>query len=444
MNGPLHRQMSYVGILFLLLFTTSCSQRESNPWIDRALGVANAMFSNDTTGYLPYIRPGFRNNFTPSKVRNQIKMIEDRFGTLDSLILPVYKKVTSSNIVDLLCCLKKGMVTWRFVFDDSIRLIGTTFLRPIIPYDSPSYVDTSAFIELPALLGAEPNLLPGKFTVPRGRPPYPAVIFIHDGGPWSEDETRGLNLLFKDLAWGLASRGIAGMRYQKRTYAYPGQLSPDSVTLENETIDDVYGTIEWMKTRMNLDSTRIFLIGHGIGGYLIPRLLSEKPLFAGGIIMGSPAKSVVKGLRERVQYLLSLPDSLLGYSRVSETILSRLDSFTTGMLPDTSRVFGMPASYFYELKKSSPDAYVRSVTAPLLIMHGGRDFEYGRNQIREWKALFSDTTAVVFKSYPELNHLFENVQSSSSPSPRDYFIRTHVDSTVIFDIADWIWKNSRP
>jgi len=42
-----------------------------------------------------------------------------------------------------------------------------------------------------------------------------------------------------------------------------------------------------------------------------------------------------------------------------------------------------------------------------------------------------------------LNHLFENVLIFPAPSPRDYYIRTHVDSLVVFDIADWITKRVR-
>jgi hypothetical protein len=43
---------------------------------------------------------------------------------------------------------------------------------------------------------------------------------VHGSGPNDRDSTVGANKIFRDLAEGLASAGIAVLRYDKRTYRY--------------------------------------------------------------------------------------------------------------------------------------------------------------------------------------------------------------------------------
>ena len=60
--------------------------------------------------------------------------------------------------------------------------------------------------------------LPGTLILPDGEGPFPVVVFVHGSGPSDRDETINGNKPFKDLAEGLAEKGIASYRYDKRTY----------------------------------------------------------------------------------------------------------------------------------------------------------------------------------------------------------------------------------
>ncbi|NRF92030.1 hypothetical protein HQN89_13555 [Paenibacillus frigoriresistens] len=52
--------------------------------------------------------------------------------------------------------------------------------------------------------------LEGILTLPDSHTEkVPAVVFVHGSGPLDKDETIGVNKLFRDLADGLAKRGIA-------------------------------------------------------------------------------------------------------------------------------------------------------------------------------------------------------------------------------------------
>ena len=49
----------------------------------------------------------------------------------------------------------------------------------------------------------------------------PVVILVHGSGPSNMDEFMGPNAPFRDLAEGLSRRGVAVLRYDKRTFVCP-------------------------------------------------------------------------------------------------------------------------------------------------------------------------------------------------------------------------------
>ena len=62
--------------------------------------------------------------------------------------------------------------------------------------------------------------------------PFPVVVLVQGSGPSDRDETIGpKQARSRDLAWGLASQGIAVLRYDKRTYVYPTKTLTSSLTL---------------------------------------------------------------------------------------------------------------------------------------------------------------------------------------------------------------------
>ena len=53
---------------------------------------------------------------------------------------------------------------------------------------------------------------------------FPAVVLVHGSGPSNMDEKVGNNYPFKDFAEGLSNRGIAVLRYDKRTFVYGKEM----------------------------------------------------------------------------------------------------------------------------------------------------------------------------------------------------------------------------
>src|SRR5437868_1155092 len=77
-------------------------------------------------------------------------------------------------------------------------------------------VNRDTFDEREVTVGKGEWELPGTLGLPKGSGPFPAVVLVQGSGPQDRDETMGVNKPFQDIAWGLASNGIAVLRYDKR------------------------------------------------------------------------------------------------------------------------------------------------------------------------------------------------------------------------------------
>jgi hypothetical protein len=81
-------------------------------------------------------------------------------------------------------------------------------------------------------------ILLATVSIPQGDGPFAAVLLVHGSGPQDRDETLPPNKPFRDLAWGLASQGIAVLCYDKRTKVYAASLKRerDTLTVKEEVI----------------------------------------------------------------------------------------------------------------------------------------------------------------------------------------------------------------
>ena len=123
------------------------------------------------------------------------------------------------EIVLITCEFEKATLDARVVFDKAGKIAGLGFVptAPPVKYEPPAYADAAKFVESEVTVGSGEWALPGTLTMPKGAGPFPALVLVHGSGPNDRDETLGPNKPFKDLAWGLASRGIAVLRYDKRS-----------------------------------------------------------------------------------------------------------------------------------------------------------------------------------------------------------------------------------
>ena len=128
------------------------------------------------------------------------------------------------------------------MFNPDKQIAGLFFAPSKLPaeYKTPGYADLDSFDEKEVIVGTGEWKLPGTLTIPKGQKECPAVILVHGSGPNDRDESIGPNKPFKDIAWGLASKKIAVLRYEKRTREHQKKLSKEKTpfTVKQESIDD--------------------------------------------------------------------------------------------------------------------------------------------------------------------------------------------------------------
>ena len=108
------------------------------------------------------------------------------------------------------------------------------------------FVPSIAFCETGNLMEEEVSVsdpaLPGTLTLPEdAASPLPAVVLLHGSGPNDRDETVGQTKMFRDLAQGLAEKGVAVLRYDKRTLVYGSaytQADLKTFTVSEESMKD--------------------------------------------------------------------------------------------------------------------------------------------------------------------------------------------------------------
>jgi dienelactone hydrolase len=274
--------------------------------------------------------------------------------------------------------------------------------------------------------------LPGTLTVPVGAGPFPAIVLVHGSGPNDRDETVGGAKIFKDLAEGLASRGIVVLRYEKRTMQYRARIAAiKNYTVQEETVEDAVNAIALLRTQAEVNARRIFVLGHALGGYLAPRIAEQDGKLAGIILMAGNARPLEDLLVDQVTYMGITGQQLEN----AKALQAKVKKLAPGD-EDTPAFGGVPVSYWLDLKDYDPPAAAKKLGIPMLILQGERDFQATMADFALWKAAVGSSKGVVMKSYPALNHLF--VAGEGKSLPAEYSKPGHVAPAVIEEIAKFV------
>ena len=304
----------------------------------------------------------------------------------------------------------------------------------------PAYVDTEAFTEREVTFGNEPFILNGTLSLPTGESTFPAVVIVHGSGPNDRNGTLGTLAAYRDIAQGLASQGILVLRYDKRTLTYGATIQiDDTFTVDAESTDDAVFAVEFLKTVPEVDSSRIFVLGHSQGASVTPRILQRSEGVRGGILLAGATRSFADLVREQIAYITEVnPDAMTSPAIVGlQTIVANYDAVTAGA--SYEETFGEQAEYFQSLAELAPLVTAQAIEQPLLILQGERDYQVTMVDFGVWQEAFADSERVSLKSYPALNHQFMSQgETSRLAIPQDYEIPDFVSAEVIQDIADWI------
>jgi pimeloyl-ACP methyl ester carboxylesterase len=331
----------------------------------------------------------------------------------------------------------------QFTLDQSNRVVGMYFRPPDKPlpdaWKRPSYSKPETFHERELTIGNDMWKLGGTLTSPASNERVPGVLLVHGPGPDDRDESLFANRIFRDLAEGLASRGYAALRYDKRTKVYAEQLSETGYTIEEETVDDATRAMALLRKQPEIDPARVYLLGHSLGGYAGPLIAARDGKLAGLILMAAPARPIEDVAFDQTDYVAHLrgePSSTeqarLNQLRAEVDRVKSLDP----KADNPPVLLGLPVAWWLNLKGYSPVTEAQRLGIPTLVIQGERDFQVTMKDFSQWKSGLVANRNVTFHSYPSLNNLF--IKGEGKGSPADYHLPGNVAPEVLDDIVTWL------
>ena len=308
---------------------------------------------------------------------------------------------------------------------------------------------------------------------------YPVAILITGSGQQDRDETLFEHKPFAVIADYLTRRGIAVLRVDDRG---KGESAGDlRKATTSDFADDVLTSIRYLKTRNDIDTSRIGLIGHSEGGLIAPIVYSRWPHIHYMILLagpGVPGSAIM--FRQQTDLLRKVSQSV--YDAYCPLVSEKMkilndhygdpDSVTLSLLKasynrwkaglsegiaDTLRVknvsdamYGFQVAvelrpwlrYFYH---TDPAFFLQQVKCPVLALNGSKDVQVDAEQnIPAIRAalLKGGNTNVEAMIVPGLNHLFQHAVTGDISEYA--LIEESFAPEVLERMGEWIAKYVTP
>ncbi|MFG6115741.1 alpha/beta fold hydrolase [Halobacillus sp. MO56] len=309
----------------------------------------------------------------------------------------------------------------------------------------PAYGNPDSYTEKDVVVGKGDFALPGTLSIPEGKGRFPVIVLVQGSGASDKDETAYALKPFRDLAHGLASEGIAVLRYNKRTFEHAAKTMADpNHTVEKETTDDALAAVQTLKKEKKIDDGQIFILGHSQGGMMVPQMLDKDThdTIAGAVVMGGPARTIQDVVLDQFDYLFSIGQlAQPEYNFYKEQFSMLNDPNFSGDNPPEGFQLGQPV-FWDSINDIRAAEMAKDQSEPLLIIQGERDYQVmADSEIPIWQEELSHRNDVEFQLYPKLNHFFTEGEGEMS-TPYEYLVPANIPDYVINDIAEWI--HSRP
>jgi hypothetical protein len=360
-----------------------------------------------------------------------------------------YAEEGGYRVVYLTLAFSSAEIDMKVVFDAAGKVAGLWFGQPRLAgagnYSPPAYADQGSFVETECTVVGGPRQLPATLTMPTGGGPFPAVVLVHGSGPHDRDETIGPNKPFRDLAWGLASQGIAVLRYEKRTRQHQDKITDlTGFTVDQETVDDAVAAVALLRATPKVDPGNLFVLGHSLGGMMAPRIAARLASGEGGggapgglILMAANARDLLSLVVEQSEYLANLDGQVTGTEADQLAQLrDQVAHIRAGKLKPGETVLGAPGAYWADILAYDQVETAKSLDLPFLFLQGERDYQVTMADFSLWKDALASRADAAFRSYPALNHLL--IAGQGPPNPAEYATPGNVAREVVDDIAAWV------
>ena len=403
------------------------------------------LLSSDFASAAAKFDPEMKKALNESQLEDSWQNLVKDLGTLLQMDVERTSEVEDYRIVVMRCHFQRAIIDVQLVFNDQEQISGLNFIPTQMEYHPPDYVTEAAFHEREVTIGEGLWALSGTLTLPEGPSPLPGVVLVHGSGPNDRDETIGPNKTFRDLAWGLATRGVAVLRYDKRTFTHAKKFTPqvvEKLTAKEEVLDDALLAIDLMRQQPEVDPERVFMLGHSLGATLAPRLGQMDPELAGIIIMAGITRPLEDTILDQFTYLYHLSGEITNQQKAElEALKEKVDKVkdlkrgVSVSAPDLP--LGINVAYWQDLQEHDVVDAAKTLKIPIMVLQGGRDYQVlAAEDFQGWKDRLKDRDNVTFHLFPDLNHLF--IEGKGKSTPQEYLVEGHVKEEVINVIVQWM------
>lgn len=296
-------------------------------------------------------------------------------------------------------------------------------------------------VESPFSIQSGALALPGTLTLPAiytGK--IPVALIVAGSGPTDRNgnsagplRAQNNSNLYAILAWQLAERGIASVRYDKRVIGD----NLKKLDLPATSIEDFVGDAAAGAKALATDKrfSRVVLLGHSEGAELVLQAVNAGAPAAGIVMVSGAGRPISVILRE--QLLRQFPPAeLVKWDSASARYLRGEDP---GEVHPGLRPLLQPAHlrFMQTWAKYDPAAEIARVKVPVLIVQGGRDIQVGEVDAHALKAA-QPAAKLVF--IPAANHVFRATDSADPMAQ----LKLYTDPTLPIvpelapAIAEWI------
>lgn len=323
--------------------------------------------------------------------------------------------------------------------DESLKEISSP-LRPQEPKSAISY----AVEEVTYANATADVILAGTLTLPLSAKPSPVVLLIAGSGPIDRDETVFGHKPFWILADHLTKQGFAVLRVDKRGV---GKSTGNyGISTSEDFAADVLAGIAYLKTRKEVDTEKIGLLGHSEGGLIAPMVAAQSSDVAFVVLMAAPCVSgeaIVYAQEAYISRSLGVTEEQLGHQLAfqkqvlsviksesdlekTEELLREIIAKQMATLPQEERQISAEAMkaqmkrcnsrWFRYYLTYDPAISLKQLNIPVLAINGELDSQVFPKQNLPLIAKILEEAGnrkYTIIEFPKLNHFFQTCETGS-------------------------------
>jgi dienelactone hydrolase len=427
-------------ITFFLLLVSLISKSQTAAELSESF--LKKMIRNQFDSCLVYFDTSVVSEINPSMMEEMWNRLPNYVGEFKSYEDIRTEKQDTLDLVLIRCVFEKTKLDLKLVYNKYKKIVGIFFVPPKskTAYNLPDYYDASKQYENKLTVKTGTFEMPGVLCMPNNIQDPPVVILLAGSGPNDKDETIGPNKPLKDIALGLASKGIASFRYDKRTKVYGTKLNLNKTGLNEEVVDDALSAIKLIRANPTTKGSKIFIAGHSLGAMCAPLVGSKSKDLSGIIMLAAPGRPLEDIADEQIEYLLAgkfppekVKEKMIEYKKHTDLVRDpkKLKKAEAHELP-----FGASRYYWQSIKNYDLIKTAKKLKQPILILQGERDYQVTMADFNILKKELGNDPKNKFISYPNSNHLFQKGEGKSKPE--EYNEPGNMEAKVITDIIEFV------